>query len=296
MTENEQFEVVTASDRDCYFVPVFHDFLDSTLLNGKEKIIYIMLKRYLKLGTHSGEVYPCIDTLCKQSGMRKPTVIGILKSLQEKKILHIQRRGLNKPNLYTLYDTKNLWKAQTIEEVDEAIEEELDRQQSERLRSRGYIIQKAKEPDSLPTKAEKQTLDNQNNIRIYNDIKNIRNCQEGNLRYSEEDIKILYEYEYLIQDERIGCEDVETVIQILLDALNTTKPTIRIDREEKPSMVVISKLLKLDMNDIIFAINQYHQQRDRIQNVNAYLLTILYHAKEQNYLDLMNLGHHNNDF
>lgn len=61
-------------------------------------------------------------------------------------------------------------------------------------------------------------------------------------------------------------------------------------------MVVIGKLMKLQPDDLVYSIDIYHKQTDRIKNVKDYLLTILYHAKEQAYLDLMNLGHHNGDF
>ncbi len=33
-----------------------------------------------------------------------------------------------------------------------------------------------------------------------------------------------------------------------------------------------------------------------IKNVKSYLLTILYNSREQNHLNIMNLGHHNGDF
>jgi len=41
---------------------------------------------------------------------------------------------------------------------------------------------------------------------------------------------------------------------------------------------------------IVYTIDKFHQQTGEIKNTRAYLLTILYHAREQSYLDLMNLG------
>ena len=61
-------------------------------------------------------------------------------------------------------------------------------------------------------------------------------------------------------------------------------------------MVVIGKLMKLESEDLVYSIEKYHEQTERIKNVKAYLLTILYNAREQRHLDVSNLGHHNGDF
>ena len=53
-------------------------------------------------------------------------------------------------------------------------------------------------------------------------------------------------------------------------------------------MVVIGKLMKLSPGDILYAIDQFEKQTDRIQNPEAYMKTLLYKAKEQRELDLTN--------
>ena len=90
--------------------------------------------------------------------------------------------------------------------------------------------------------------------------------------------------------------DIDIVFDILYDTLNSTKPTIRIGGEGKPTMVVIGKLMKLQPDDLVYSIDKYHEQTERIKNVKAYLLTVLYGSREQQHLDIMNLGHHNGDF
>lgn len=83
-------------------------------------------------------------------------------------------------------------------------------------------------------------------------------------------------------------EEINGVMNILYDVLNTSKKTIRIAGDEKPSAVVIGRLLKLDCFDIKYALEQYHAQTTRIRNQRSYLLTILYQAKEQQKLDISN--------
>lgn len=116
------------------------------------------------------------------------------------------------------------------------------------------------------------------------------------LRYTITDIKILYEYDSLIFQYPAKQTDIDAVFDILYDTLNSTKQTIRIGGEDKPGMVVIGRLMKLQPDDLIYSIDKYHEQTDRIKNVKSYLLTILYNSREQNHLDIMNLGHYNGDF
>jgi hypothetical protein len=86
--------------------------------------------------------------------------------------------------------------------------------------------------------------------------------------------------------------DVEMVMDILHDAVNTTKKTIRVNREEKPSEVVRSRLLKLQCMDILYAIEQYHKQTTQIHYQKAYMLSILYDARGQGHLDYSNQVQH----
>ena len=106
----------------------------------------------------------------------------------------------------------------------------------------------------------------------------------------------MFEYESLIIQYPSKQTDIEIVFDILYDTLNCTKPTIRVGGEDKPAMAVIGKFMKLQPDDLIYSIDKYHGQSERIKNVKGYLLTILYNSHEQNHLDLMNLGHYNGDF
>lgn len=86
--------------------------------------------------------------------------------------------------------------------------------------------------------------------------------------------------------------DVEMAMDILYDAVNTTKKTIRVNREDKPSEVVSSRLLKLQCMDIMYAIEQYHKQTTEIRYQKAYMLSVLYDARGQGHLDYSNQVQH----
>lgn len=279
------------------FIMVYQDFLESELLGTHEKMLFIVLKKF---ANSKNQCFPSLKKLADVTGMSKRKVQDTLKELEQKNIIAIEGRnrtdGGYSSNLYTLYDFKELWNAGSSEEVAAVVDEYEDRKIIDLLESKGYVVTKEKEPGTnAPTKVTDVSSTELNQFDMVNTTTNSMKSQYTE-RYTIDQIRQLYDYDYLIEDNYISNDDVETVISVLYDALNTTKSSIRVDGEDKPTMVVIGKLMKLDMENIKYAIGKYHEQTERIKNVNAYLLTILYHAKEQSYLDLMNQGHTNGDF
>lgn len=96
----------------------------------------------------------------------------------------------------------------------------------------------------------------------------------------------------MIQDNQYRQQDIDSVMNILYTTMNTTKATIRIAGEDKPSMVVIGKLMKLHKESIMYAIEKFSEQTERIKNPTSYMLTILYNAPEQFNLDIQNQVSH----
>ncbi len=92
------------------FTLVYNDFLESDRLNAREKIVFIILKKY---ADSEGKCFPSLKTLCKMSGMSKPTIVSILKELEKKEVLTIQKRSSEEKgkesNIYTLYDIADMW-------------------------------------------------------------------------------------------------------------------------------------------------------------------------------------------
>ena len=87
-------------------------------------------------------------------------------------------------------------------------------------------------------------------------------------------------------------KDVEMVIEILYDTLNSSKERIWVNREQKAAAVVKSRLLKLNCLDIEYAISQYQKQTTEIRHHKAYMLSVLYDAKGQANLDFTNRVQH----
>lgn len=287
-----------------------------------------------KNGT-KGEAFPTIQTLCQITNWGKQKVINVIKNLVEKKVVKKIRRGLTKSNLYIIADYEEMWTAKNTEEVKEIVENDGKNKSTTledhitEIKKMGYEVEirkaepvsasnatampesrktepisasstttmpknrvtKEKELESAtPTKA---TAQSSSHTHMNKDTTNESKSQE---RYSMDFLKQRFEYKALINQYQEKQEDIDIVFNLLYDTVNTQKPTIRINGQDKPAAVVIGRLMKLEFWDIPYAIDKYHEQTGRIKNVKAYLLTILYHAREQSHLDMMNLGHYNGDF
>ncbi len=273
------------------FIMVYKDFLESNLLdNYYQRLVYIYLKKF---ANSKNQCYPSIKTISKQSGISVNKIRITLNELEEKGIIVKENRsrldGGKNSNLYTLYDYKELWNAGSNEEAAKEIDKIEERHMIETLTAKGYYISKEKGlvSDKALTADTSTTTNKQNtNNKSKSQVE----------RYTMENIKALYEYDSLIIQYPAKQTDIDIVFEILHETLNNTKQTIKIGGGDKPQMVVIGKLMKLEPDDLIYSIKKYHEQTKRIKNVKGYLLTILFNSHEQNHLDLMNLGHHNGDF
>lgn len=292
--------IVQLASPERKYVKVYHDFLDNSFLSVEEQMIFIVLKSFIDFKNNSGEVFPSMETICKRAKMSEKRARKNINALIKKGIAKKVQRGLTKTNLYTLSDYATMWACDNVEDVaavadNKGVKPLTPAEHIAELERMGYTVQiKEKGLETEPTKAQYQAPQTNNIIDIDKD--STKGAKSQAERYTMEDIKALYEYDSLIIQYPAKQTDIDIVFEILYETLNTTKKTIRIGGEDKPQMVVIGKLMKLQPDDLIYSIDRYHEQTERIKNVKGYLLTILFNSREQNHLDLMNLGHHNGDF
>ena len=273
------------------FVRVYQDFLYSEILTAEEKMVFIALKSFVDFSQDEDEVFPSMDTICKITGMSRPRATRTINSLVSKGIIKKQRRGLTKPNLYTIADYPAMWSAAGVEERKELLNTEIpytSDQLVEELVRRGVLTKDQIADNKKGSDSAATDTDPDGRFDIFSTISNCTNKSTERQEYPMQSIKELYEYDVLVQRQEYGTDDLDSVMDIIYDALNTTKDTIRINGEEKPAAVVRSKLLKLDATDIEYAIAKCRSVTDRIKNPKAYMLTILYGAKEQRSLDVTN--------
>ncbi len=273
------------------FSMIYHDFFKSKVLNLYEKMIFIALKIF---ADDNDQCFPSIKTLSELTDISEKKVKTTLSELEKKGMINKTNRnrpdGGKSSNLYTLHDYKELWNVSSNKERLKVVNEYEEMKLISELQSRGYTVTKEKELESVPAKAQNQALKS-NNSNQFDNTSNPANSQDLE-RYTIDQIKQFFDYDIMLHDNPYSQQDIDSVIDILYTALNTNKETIRIAGQDKPSMVVISKLMKLHHETIMYAIEKYHKQTERIKNPTSYMLTILYSAPEQFNLDIQNQVSH----
>lgn len=151
--KNQNMEIRLSAPERLY-TKCYHDFLDSTLLSGDQKIAFLCLKRFLDVRTDQGEAYPTIQTLMKMTGWGNQKLIKVINSLVELGIVKKVQRGLNRPNLYVLADKESVWASVTVEEMRRTANETKEEEAIRYLKKLGYNVERTgKEPgsDAEPT-------------------------------------------------------------------------------------------------------------------------------------------------
>lgn len=69
-----------------------------------------------------------------------------------------------------------------------------------------------------------------------------------------------------------------TLVELLVEAICSTRPTLRIGGEEIPTDHVRSRLWALNSAHLEYVFDSLHRNTTQIRNIRAYLLTALYNA------------------
>ncbi len=107
-------------------------------------------------------------------------------------------------------------------------------------------------------------------------------------------IKDQVEYNTLIQNNPDDTETIDGLINIIADIV-TTKPNEgyeRINGRDYSHEVVKSRLLKMDYFTMGYVLDKLKDNTTKIRNMRAYLLTVLYNAKDERELSVMNQVNH----
>ena len=276
------------------FTLVYNDFLESDILNYYEKMIFIVLKKYTDNETM--RAFPSLNTIHKITGISVSQVRRSIEHMKELRVIAVEHRNDDKKghqsNIYTLFDYAEMWKVGSSSSNTEDVIAIADRLSEAKmiaeLRAKGYTVIKEKAPDTLPADQSNNAPSAKINQFDTTDTTSSPSESQEKERYSLEKIKLLYDYRIMIIDYKYKINEIDSVMEILHTTLNTTKKEVRINGEEKPTSVVVSKLLKLTYADIMYAIDKFQEQTSRIENPTAYMLTLLYNAKERMHLDIAN--------
>lgn len=95
----------------------------------------------------------------------------------------------------------------------------------------------------------------------------------------EEIIKQNISYDLLTEQEETSRDFLDLCIQVMVDAVTTNKPYIKIKGQDIPKEAVKSVLLKLDDENISYVDMCLSESKTAIKNMQSYILTALYCSK-----------------
>ena len=125
------------------------------------------------------------------------------------------------------------------------------------------------------------------NYTEYNNTELRENESYPSIRKQEEDkVQERLDYRQLIQQNieyDILCqsyrpESVEELVELMLDAICSSKPYQQINGEAVPTQVVKSRLLKVGYEHIQYVFFSLNRNTSKVKNIRQYMLTVLYNA------------------
>lgn len=262
-----------------------------------EKVMYMALKMHVNA---KGQCFPSVGTLAEECGMGIVKASAVLKELEKKGIIKKEHQYLENggktSNLYTVCDELDEQK-----ELKKKADKKPDKKPSwtpDLLPEWNGLVngdqkKEASRADQADQSASTPDTSNKNitNSHLHNNTESFDSQDEKKAvqtKYSEEFLKNQYEYQVMIAEYPAKNENIDICIDIIATTINSKKQTIRIQKEEIPNAKVVDRLLKLTKEDILWVISKYEQQPNQIHSPKAYLLTLLYDAKNQRLLDLQN--------
>jgi hypothetical protein len=91
-------------------------------------------------------------------------------------------------------------------------------------------------------------------------------------------VKENIDYDAIRHDGAEDMREIDGIVELIVETLCTSHPTVRIGGEDKPADVVRSVLMKLNHSHIVYVISRLRENTTKITDIRSYLLTSLYNA------------------
>ena len=127
------------------------------------------------------------------------------------------------------------------------------------------------------------TNSSNNHQSIYPDARDRQAAQDVNERMDAMDVyrEVLKKnigFDYLCARFSHRAEEIEELLELMLEAVCSTKKTMRICGDEKPAEIVKSRMMKLDQSHIEYVLDTFAKNTTDVRNIKNYMLTALYNA------------------
>ena len=86
------------------------------------------------------------------------------------------------------------------------------------------------------------------------------------------------EYDILMQDPKADRSRMDEIVELIVETLCSTKPTISIAGDEYPASFVKDKLLKLNSMHVDYVFECLNNNTTRVRNIKKYMLATLFNA------------------
>lgn len=144
-------------------------------------------------------------------------------------------------------------------------------------------------PDMEKSHTEKSAQINTN--KVIPEERNTDSINYQSINLDEDGMDVMFErksYEALIRenleldilshDNRFDTARANEIVEIMLDAICSTSPTLRVNNSDVPKEVVKSRLLKLNSSHLEYVFDALNNSPSDVRNIRAYMLTVLYNA------------------
>ena len=105
-----------------------------------------------------------------------------------------------------------------------------------------------------------------------------QSVSKGEMDAYREMIRENIDYDGFVRERPYDAGQLDEMVELMVEAVCSTKETIRVAGNDFPQAVVKSRLLKLDGQHIRFVFDCLKENTTQVRNMKQYLLTVLYNA------------------
>ena len=251
-------------------------------------------------------IFFSVEEIMEMLNCGRNKAVNCLKELdQEKGIGLIEKRriGLGKTNVIYVknFSLTEYPDEPAIFDSEKTLENVAERKENTETEIEEYAKKEPEKPVNTQ-KFEKQTSGSLKNKLQEVSKTNCNNTEYNNTEFSENEsyqylseqekgkgkdrIQERNEYRQLIHDnieyeilcQSYGTGRVEELVELMLDAICSTKPYQQINGEAVPTQVVKSRLLKVGYEHIQYVFFSLDRSTSKVKNIRQYMLTVLYNA------------------
>ena len=243
-------------------------------------------------------IFFSVEEIMEMLNCGRNKAVNCLKELDQETgigLIEKKRLGLGKANViyvknFSLREYPDEPAEMEIETDDPEYEEQIPCNFEENMPENAVNTQKFEKQTSrsLENKLQEVSKANCNNTE-YNDNESSKTESYPSIHHDRKDVDKMderYAYRQIICDNieyDILCqsykpESVEELVELMLDAICTTKKYLHINGEAMPAQVVKNRLLKVGYEHIQYVFFSLSKNTTKVKNIRQYMLTVLYNA------------------